>query len=270
MQSQQWGVLRQAMHQAVQEIPRSAVVANSDMGVDSGRVTNGLPDGALHSQRKVNLGFRNGLAMVSLRGWAVNATGPVVQSGNISALAALDGVYTVTVQFDASTTRGLHFSGSACCTICCDSKNGSALQLQVANTSSPTGYTWQRTEVPTVNGNMVTATFVPDPIGATVTPDRLRFMYEGEPECILYNGVGGPDNDTAIAATPFDVSLAADGTPSLVPATPCGQMLPNGSCYLLPEPCTQFSNTTCPKDRCCWSPTINKGQCIDKGAQCPH
>ena len=85
---------------------------------------------------------------------------------------------------------------------------------------------------------------------------------------VLYNGVGGPDNATAIAASPFFVSLGQGGSPTLVPATPCFSMLQNGSCYFEPETCTGFNNVTCPKNRCCWSPTINNGQCLDKGAPC--
>ncbi len=32
----------------------------------------------------------------------------------------------------------------------------------------------------------------------------LRFDFEGYPQCALYNGVGGPDNHTGIAAPPFE------------------------------------------------------------------
>ena len=44
-------------------------------------------------------------------------------------------------------------------------------------------------------------------------------------------------------------------------------MLKNGSCAFGPEPCTGFSNVTCPRDRCCWSPTINNGQCLQLGTK---
>ena len=64
---------------------------------------------------------------------------------------------------------------------------------------------------------------------------------------VLYNGVGGPDNSSAIAATPFFVSLESSGAgkaslPTLVPATPCASMLSNGSCYFLPAPCSSFTD----------------------------
>jgi hypothetical protein len=52
-------------------------------------------------------------------------------------------------------------------------------------------------------------------------------------------------------------------------------MLKNGSCYFAPEPCSSFTHflpngthasDTCPRDRCCWDPATNKGQCEDKGS----
>lgn len=272
LQDPEWPVLRQSMHQAVAGLPNTHVVANSDMGTTGGRTSHGLPSGAMHSARKVNLGRRNGLAMLALRGASLagfaasGATGPVLQSATIAKQGAAG--YKVVIEFNKSTGDNLHFAGAAECKICCTTKNGSAVQLRIENASAPGGYTWARSEVPTVTGSTVTAIFVPESATAVVATDTLRFMYEGEPECVLYNGVGGPDNGTAIAASPFYVSLAATGQPALVPATPCATMLQNGSCYFEPEPCTGFSNVTCPKDRCCWSPTINNGQCLDKGAPC--
>ena len=80
------------MHQAVSNLTKAAVIANSDMGDDSGRVRNGLPSGAMHSARKVNLGRRNGLAMISLMGGDIASfapetgpTGPVLESATVAA-----------------------------------------------------------------------------------------------------------------------------------------------------------------------------------------
>lgn len=91
LQDQQWTVLRQSMHQAVANLTKTAVIANSDMGDDSGRVNHGLPSGAMHSKRKVNLGRRNGLAMIELMGGNLDtfaphtgASGPVLESATIS------------------------------------------------------------------------------------------------------------------------------------------------------------------------------------------
>jgi hypothetical protein len=46
-------------------------------------------------------------------------------------------------------------------------------------------------------------------------------------------------------------------------------------CYFGPEPCSGFTHfvngthlsDTCPKDRCCWNPVTNKGQCEPKGSK---
>ena len=183
IQDPQWAVMRQSFHQATQGLPNTAVIANSDMADTSGRVDKGLPSGAMHSKRKVNLGFRNGVAMLKLLGGSVealglaSASGPVLQSAAIekqssssssssrstntststgttaiSGNAAVDISYKVTMTFDAQTADNLHFAGAACCIICCQSQNGSAVQLRVENSSDPTGYTWHRSEVPVVTG----------------------------------------------------------------------------------------------------------------------
>jgi len=202
----------------------------------------------MHSPRKVNLGRRNGLAMLQLLGKPLPAhgfaqsgsIGPVLQSATIAKQP--DGSsYQIEISFKASTADNLHFAGAACCTICCATQNGSAIKLRVVNDSDPSGYTWQRSEVPTVvsGSSTVAATFRPSDPAALVATDMLQFMYEGEPECALYNGIGGPDNATAIAASPFYVSLdPGSGQPTIVPATPCAVMLRNGSCYFAPEPCS--------------------------------
>ena len=135
--------------------------------------------------------------------------------------------------------------------------------------------------MPTAAGNIVNATFEPTfeskaDLQAGVDVTLLRFMYEGEPECVLYNGVGGPDNATAVAAWPFFVHLGAAGAaPAPVPAPPCAKMLVNGACYFAPEPCNGYhsnvsgapnSCTGKVLEHCCWDPITNKGQCEPKGS----
>lgn len=100
--------------------------------------------------------------------------------------------YSVEISFKKETAQLLHFAGAADCTICCATENGSAIKLRIDNASDPTGYTWQRTEPPTVKGSTVSATFKSGLASATVAIDLLQFMFEGEPECVLYNGIGGP------------------------------------------------------------------------------
>ena len=288
LQDTAWPVLRQAMHQAVAGVSNAAVIANADMGTTGGRRTaEGLPSGAMHSGRKINLGRRNGLAMLGLQHQPLPTpfhapyyTGPVLEQATITPPTHdAPGVYTVAMTFSTATAGGLHFHGAAECIACCGSKNGSAVQVRVVNATDMTGYTWQRSASPTVvNGNTVTAAFTPDPANAVVDTTQLRFMYEGEPECVLYNGVGGPDDGTAIASSPFYVDLKPTGAWSLVPAPPCPTMVRNATtgkeqCYFAPEPCSGYRSNvtgapnTCPMDHCCWDPITNKGQCEPKGSK---
>ena len=306
----EWPVMRQAFHEGVAGVANAAVVANSDMGETDGRTTqNGFPSGKMHSGRKVNLGRRNGLAMLKLLGRPIGsfqpggaASGPVLESATITKMGKSDaGVaaaesdaestesesFAVRIVFQKASATNMHFAGSACCIDCCGAQNASAVQLRVANASDPTGFTWQRAGLPVVEaGSAVTAVFKPTyetdaDAEVGVDTDRVRFMYEGEPECVLYNGVGGPDDATAIAASPFYVTISGGGggggggAPVPVPAPPCAAMLQNGSCYFAPEPCSGFhgnvsgaanSCTGEVLDHCCWDPITNKGQCEPKGS----
>ena len=290
LQDANWPVLRQAFHQATTGLVNAAVVANADMGTTGGRRTStGLPQGAMHSQRKVNLGRRNGLAMLSLLKENVlrfanetGASGPVLESAKITATtkggSSSSNAFEVEIVFTKVTAQNLHFAGAAECIGCCRFDNGSAIQLRVVNASDPTGFTWQRSAKPVVqsDGVSIKASFKAS-AGEVVSVDLLRFMYEGEPECVLYNGKGGPDNATAIAASPFFVDLSSGASPPvLVPASPCPRMLTNGSCAFFPEPCKSYrGNTTGAKNsctggvlkKCCWNPITNKGQCEPKGSK---
>ena len=113
----------------------------------------------MHSGRKVNLGRRNALAMLDLQRkplypafGAPGYTGPVLKAASITAAtgnaaAAAAAAYTVSMTFASASAASLHFAGAACCTNCCTTKDGSAVQVRVANASSVTGFTWQRSEV---------------------------------------------------------------------------------------------------------------------------
>jgi hypothetical protein len=60
------------MHQAVVELPQAVVVANSDMGFDNGRINGGLPEGAMHSQRKVGSEGVFSTIVSALQPWSCN------------------------------------------------------------------------------------------------------------------------------------------------------------------------------------------------------
>jgi len=61
-------------------------------------------------------------------------------------------------------------------------------------------FQWARVDFTITDGNTVVADVPTNPGDAVV---GLRYDWEGYPQCALYNGVGGPDNHTGIAAAPF-------------------------------------------------------------------
>ena len=280
-----WPVMRQSFHQGLSTLQHAAVVANADMGV-AGKVFGvppGLPSGAMHSPRKQELGRRNALAMLALAHPKVtlpgtgSSSGPVLASASIVAAAAaaviptasglhVRGAVKVTATFDPATAKGLHWHGTAECTVCCtpnaNYREFSALELRVVNDSDITGFSWQRTAMPTIAGNTVSAVLSPEPAGALVSTELLRMMYDGFPQCGLYEGVGGPDNDTAISASPFFVNISTT-PPRIVPAPACAVTLKNGGCYQMTPPlppkyaCVPYAKGK----RCVASPCLTSPQC---------
>eukprot|EP00040_Diaphanoeca_grandis_P022645 m.122132 g.122132 ORF g.122132 m.122132 type:complete len:517 (+) comp28902_c0_seq1:561-2111(+) len=246
LQDKNWPVLRHAFHEACSSLNHTAVISNTDLGDDGGRVNHGIPEGAMHSKRKIELGRRNALAMLSLVFPSQFATtvssGPLMQTVAIQTTGSSLSSTQIVIGFSPDTSKGLHFAGAADCIACCNtsSMQNSPIMLRVENKSDVTGFTWQRTSLPQVgpNGMTVTATFTPTPSDAVFSTSLIRFTYEGEPECILYNGVGGPDDHTGIAAVPFFVNIST-GTPIPVPSEPCYRMV-DGKCYLPPAPPPPF------------------------------
>ena len=252
-----WPLLRQAFHEALGGLEGSAVISNSDLGSNNA---------AMHSQRKAELGRRMALAMGALTAAASRAgggrgassasaataaaaaeaaaplpgawAGPTLRTASILPEPGQPGALRVTVGFEPATAATLHLAGAAECSLCCGSDAGSPLMLRVANASDITGFTWQRTAMPTVGGDgaSLVATFALPAGGVgmaggggAVDTSLLQFQYEGAPQCVLYNGAGGPDNHTGIAAYPWRVNIST-GAPVLVPAPPCQTMARNGSC----------------------------------------
>ena len=58
--------------------------------------------------------------------------------------------------------------------------------------------TWERAEY-RIQAEQVGLTLPAD----AARPLAARYAYEAWPQCSLYNGVGGPDNHTGIAAPPW-------------------------------------------------------------------
>ena len=123
------------------------------------------------------------------------STGPVFSSVHASS-PALGAVHaTATVSYVVGTAVGLHQAGTADCSLvgtklCCGE---SPFQVLLRNG------TWQRTNYSLTAAETVVLSLPAEaarPVGA-------RYAWEPWPLCSLYNGEGGPDDHSGIAATPF-------------------------------------------------------------------
>ena len=147
------------------------------------------PDSPIHPRRKQEVGRRLALAALSIQYGQKNLThtGPTFES--ISAAAD-----AVTIVFSQGTAHGLHAHGTADCDqvgsrLCC---RESPFEILLSNG------TWARANY-TVGEGQVEVALLP----TTATPISARYAWEAWPQCSLYNGVGGPDDHTGIAGTPF-------------------------------------------------------------------
>jgi hypothetical protein len=226
IENPQWPNMRAAQQAAVAGLANVMTIPNHDLG----------DNGDMHSRRKVMLGRRQALWMLSaaLGNETQPWSGPVLEGANV--VVAGGGVsVTVTLAFSAATSAGLHLNATAQCAAaqpsggCCDSAGGSPVLLRVANASAAdgSGWTWTRTAPPTVNagaGTLSAALANASEVDVT----RVRLSYEAYPACAVYNGEGGPDGGDARVAEPFDVVLDAAGRATPVPVPAC--------VYPCPEP----------------------------------
>ena len=90
-------------------------------------------------------------------------------------------------------------------------------------------------------------------------PQKLRYAWEDFPQCAIYNGVGGPDNHTGVAAAPFRRALprASGGSPCPAGSTAC-----TGSPEGATQCCTSATTARYPMGEVC----KNAAGCLN-GAQ---
>ena len=146
----------------------------------------------IHPRRKQEVGRRLALSALSVQYGRhdIVSIGPTFES-----IVANSGAGTATVSFMAGTARGLHHAGTADCNLvgtklCCGE---SPFEILLGNG------TWQRTNFTFTSLEQVELAL---PTGA-MSPVAARYAWEPWPLCSLYNGVGGPDNHTGIAGTPW-------------------------------------------------------------------
>ena len=63
---------------------------------------------------------------------------------------------------------------------------------------------WVRATVAEIQGNSIKLTA---PIVSAEHATDVRYAWNGYPQCAIYDGVGGPDNHTGVAAAPFRWAL---------------------------------------------------------------
>ena len=155
------------------------------------------PLGAIHPRRKYEVGRRVALQMIRLL-YDINSTSTSGMAAEGPVLADVrqgwddpSGHYSVKVQFEPETAHGLHLADAAACTECCDRQ--SPFQVMHGNG------TWARVPRVTVTNN--TAFLFLDKYDTIM---GVRYAWDAQPECALYNGKGGPDDHSGLTAAPFE------------------------------------------------------------------
>ena len=103
---------------------------------------------------------------------------------------------TVTLTFDPDSAMGMHFHGSANCTSCCSDS-----PFEVLDSSG----TWVRALESNVESP--SEVVVKTQLEPTEKLLGIRYAWEPYPQCILYNGVGGPDDHMGLPAAPFEFCM---------------------------------------------------------------
>lgn len=160
------------------------------VAIDIGDISS--PMGSIHPRRKQEVGRRLALEAQRIQygDTKVVSTGPVLAS--VTAGPKGD---TLVVSYAAGTAGGLHAAPTADCgntgsKACC---NESPFEVLTPNKQN-----WLRAKY-TLNGEKATLE-TPD---GFADPPQVRYAWEQWPQCSLYNGKGGCDDHTGIAATPF-------------------------------------------------------------------
>ena len=125
-----------------------------------------------------------------------------------------------------------------------------ALRLQIGTVNG----SWVRATVAEIQGSSIKLTAAITSAEAT----DVRYAWNNYPQCAIYDGVGGPENHTGVAAAPFRWALPrASGS-----TCPTGSTVCTGSPEGATQCCTSAHTALYPKGEVC---TKNAG-CLN-GAQ---
>lgn len=176
-----WPFLRAAQRAALQ-LPRVGMATAIDLADAPS------PAGAIHPRRKQEVGRRLARTVLAVqygKQYLVH-TGPILVF-----MEGIQGRTGVTLFYEPDTAQGLHFDGAADCTACCTESPFEVLDASTGN--------WTRVLASTVQA--------PDKV-MLETPAQhvvgIRYAWQPMPQCLLYNGIGGPDNHTGLPAAPLE------------------------------------------------------------------
>jgi sialate O-acetylesterase len=189
-----WPWLRAAQDAALQ-LPGVGMATAIDLGDPSNK-----SNGPIHPRRKQEVGRRLALTMRAIRykdpKAQFNYAGPTLAGVGLQSSPTHS---SIVLSFQPGTAHTLHIAGAAACTNCC--QDAPFLVLDVSGK-------WTRVSKAEVRNTdeIHLFTAVPQVFG-------IRYAWEPRPECILYNGIGGPDDHGGLAAPPFEWCAYPSGKP---------------------------------------------------------
>lgn len=187
-----WPWLRAAQGAAL-ELPGVGMATAIDLGDPD------APFGPIHSRRKQEVGRRLALTMKAIQYNDPTAqklySGPVLAGVRLNkgTKNSVGATTSFTLSFTPSTRFNLHLEGTAACSSCC-----SIPPFEVMKADK----TWIRVPMAKVISSEEEV-LIEIPPSDDLEVYGIRYAWEGQPECALYNGEGGPDDHLGIPAAPF-------------------------------------------------------------------
>eukprot|EP00934_Nitzschia_sp_Nitz4_P004810 Nitzschia sp. Nitz4//scaffold141_size107518//96814//98427//NITZ4_004299-RA/size107518-processed-gene-0.143-mRNA-1//-1//CDS//3329536357//4800//frame0 len=182
-----WPWLRAAQAAAL-EVPNVGMATAMDLSDPTAS-----PTYPVHPRRKQEVGRRLSLSMQQIRyevpESSQDAIGPTLKGVQLESFNGNSGARLQWTIGDTDIGK-LHFSGSADCNSCCKSNSFEALAPHGEWYPIARAYLSGEDEVIVETNNNTTI------LG-------IRYAWSPRPECILYNGLGGPDDHAGLPAVPW-------------------------------------------------------------------
>jgi sialate O-acetylesterase len=207
-----YSYIRAAQEAAVMRLPAVYTAVTIDLGDPTS------PYGAIHPRRKQTVGQRLA-ASILYHEYGYRATGddnnhggdgPVVRDVSFPEHSNADGTSTIRVTIRAFQHQ-LHLQGTAACSECCYEWPFTVLDSITGN--------WTRSAIMAVHVDpdnaIIELILSPDVVGVSAVAG-LRYAWDGYPQCVLYDGRGGPDDqlDGGLPVPPFEWCRYPTGQPS--------------------------------------------------------